>query len=144
MSSRQIYLRLLTWVKPYWRVFVIAILGMVATAATEPVAPWLLKTLIDNGFKAASEREIILLPLAIVGIFILRGIATFTSGFSMAWIAARVVFDLRQAMFGRLMTLPTRFYDDQSTGVLISKVAYDVSEPTIDSEMYTGTCLRPS
>ena len=68
MSSRQIYFRLLTWVKPYWRVFVIAILGMVATAATEPVAPWLLKTLIDNGFKAASEREIILLPLAIVGI----------------------------------------------------------------------------
>ena len=144
MSSRQIYFRLLTWVKPYWRVFVIAILGMVATAATEPVAPWLLKTLIDNGFKAASEREIILLPLAIVGIFILRGIATFTSGFSMAWIAARVVFDLRQAMFGRLMTLPTRFYDDQSTGVLISKVAYDVTNVTQAATGVLTTVVRDS
>ena len=144
LSSRQIYMRLLTWVKPHWRVFGFAILGMIVTAATEPIFPWLLKKLIDNGFQAASEQEIIMIPLGIVAIFIVRGIATFTSGYSMAWVAAQVVFDLRQAMFSRLLMLPTRFYDNQSTGVLISKVAYDVTNVTQAATGVLTTVVRDS
>ena len=137
-------MRLLTWVKPHWRVFGFAILGMIVTAATEPIFPWLLKKLIDNGFQAASEQEIIMIPLGIVAIFIVRGMATFTSGYSMAWVAAQVVFDLRQAMFSRLLMLPTRFYDNQSTGVLISKVAYDVTNVTQAATGVLTTVVRDS
>jgi len=141
-SNRQIYRRLLTWVQPHWRVFALGVLGMVCTAATEPLFPALMKHLLDSGFVAKDERDIILIPAAMIAIFIFRGISTYASGYSMAWVAARVVLDLRQAMFRRLLSLPTRFYDDQSTGVLISKVAYDVTNVTQAATGVLTTVIR--
>ena len=144
LSSRLIYRRLLTWVQPHWRIFAFAVFGMVATAATEPLFPALMKYLLDNGFSAQSEREALLIPLAMIAIFVFRGIATYITGYSMAWVASRVVLDLRRAMFDRLLTLPTRFYDDQSTGVLLSKVAYDVTNVTQAATGVLTTVVRDS
>ena len=64
---------------------------------------------------------------AIIAVFVVRGIFTFTSSYCLTWVANRVVLDLRAAMFGRLVRLPARFFDDHSSGSLLSKVAYDVS-----------------
>ena len=52
LSSRAIYQRLLSWVKPYWRFFLLSVVAMVLTAATEPMFPALMKYLLDNGFSA--------------------------------------------------------------------------------------------
>ena len=143
-SNRLIYRRLLTWVQPHWRIFALGVLGMVCTAATEPLFPALMKHLLDSGFVAKDERDIVLIPAAMIGIFIFRGVSTYMSGYSMAWVAARVVLDLRQAMFRRLLSLPTGFYDDQSTGVLISKVAYDVTNVTQAAAGVLTTVIRDS
>lgn len=126
-TSRQMYARLLSWVKPYWPHFGLAILGMVLTASTEPMFPALMKYLLDNGFVAKNKELTLLIPLAMVLIFLFRGLANFMGDYALSWVASRVVMDLRRAMFGRLLMLPTRFYDDQSTGAVISKVAYDVT-----------------
>ncbi|OQA31149.1 MAG: Lipid A export ATP-binding/permease protein MsbA [Betaproteobacteria bacterium ADurb.Bin341] len=126
-TSRQMYARLLSWVKPYWPHFGLAILGMVLTASTEPMFPALMKYLLDNGFVAKNKELTLLIPLAMVLIFLFRGLANFMGDYALAWVASRVVMDLRRAMFSRLLILPTRFYDDQSTGAVISKVAYDVT-----------------
>lgn len=144
LSSRVIYQRLLSWVKPHWRVFSLSIVGMVLTASTEPMFPALMKHLLDSGFSAKDSQEMLLIPLGMVAIFVFRGIATFISGYSMSWVAARVVMELRQAMFDRLLTLPTRFYDDQSTGALISKVAYDVNNVTQAATSVLTTVVRDS
>jgi len=121
------YARLLSWVKPYWPHFALAILGMALTASTEPMFPALMKYLLDNGFVAKNKELTLLIPLAMVLIFLFRGLANFMGDYALAWVASRVVMDLRRAMFVRLLMLPTRFYDDQSTGAVISKVAYDVT-----------------
>lgn len=144
LSSLVIYRRLLGWVRPHWRVFSFGIFGMVATAATEPLFPALMKYLIDNGFSTQGANDIWMIPLAIIAIFFGRGIATFISGYSMAWVAARVVLDLRTAMFERLLALPTKFYDDQSSGMLISKVAYDVNNVTQAATGVLTTVIRDS
>jgi subfamily B ATP-binding cassette protein MsbA len=128
-SSRQLYLRLLSYVRPHARIFALALLGMIAAAATEPLFPMLMKPLLDGGFAAGAQP---LLPpatfaAALVGIFILRGVFTFTGHYCMAWVANRVVFDLRAAMFERLVRFPTHHYDDQSSAALLSRVAYDVA-----------------
>jgi subfamily B ATP-binding cassette protein MsbA len=109
--------------------FALAVLGMVAAAATEPLFPALIKPLLDGGFAAGAQPEYppLFLSAALVGIFVVRGILTFTSHYCMAWVANRVVLDLRAAMFSRLVRLPARFFDDQSSGGLLSKVAYDVN-----------------
>src|SRR5207244_1158005 len=63
----------------------------------------------------------------LIGVFVLRGILTFFSSYCTQWVGHRVVLDLRAAMFSRLVRFPARFFDDQSSGVLLSKVAYDVA-----------------
>ena len=131
-SGRVLYFRLLSYVRPYRKVFGLAVLGMVAAAATEPLFPALIKPLLDRGFGA--EKQMALPPLAfaaaIVGIFVLRGLLTFSSSYFLAWVGNRVVLDLRAAMFARLLRFPARFFDDHSSGAVLSKVAYDVGGVT--------------
>ena len=128
-DSRTLYLRLLSYVRPHARIFGLALLGMVAAAATEPLLPALIKPLLDGGFgpNSADRWPPALYAGAILGVFVIRGLLTFSSSYCLAWVANRVVLDLRAAMFGRLVRFPTRFFDDNSSGVLLSKVAYDVT-----------------
>jgi subfamily B ATP-binding cassette protein MsbA len=130
-SSSALYFRLLSYVRPYSAMFGLAVLGMVAAAATEPLFPALIKPLLDQGFGADTRA---LPPLAfaaaIVGIFVLRGLLTFTSSYCMAWVGNRVVLDLRAAMFARLVRFPASYFDDNSSGAVLSKVAYDVGGVT--------------
>jgi len=127
-SSTALYKRLLSYVRPYAKTFGLGVLGMVAAAATEPLFPALIKPLLDAGFgtKMPSTPPI-LFAGAIIAIFLVRGILTFTSAYLMSWVSSRVILDLRTAMFDRLLRLPTRFYNDNTSGSLLSKVAYDVS-----------------
>ncbi|HEX7054643.1 MAG TPA: lipid A export permease/ATP-binding protein MsbA [Burkholderiales bacterium] len=126
-QSRKLYGRLLGYVRPYAGVFTLAVLGMIATAATEPLFPALIKPLLDGGFSQAGSHPPVVYAVAIVAIFVIRGILTFTSSYFLHWVASKVVLDLRGAMFERLVRLPTRFFDDQSSGNLLSKVAYDAA-----------------
>ena len=130
-SARALYARLLAYVRPHARIFGLAVLAMIASAATEPLFPALIKPLLDGGFTPGSAGwPPAVYAGAIIGIFVLRGILTFSSSYCLAWVANRVVLDLRGAMFARLVRLPTRFFDDSSSGVLLSRVAYDVAGVT--------------
>lgn len=126
-SARDIYTRLLVYVRPYWKAFVIAIVGMAFAAGTEASFPMMMKYLLDTGFQAPDPQLVWAIPLGLVGIFVLRGIAVFCSGYVMAWITNNVVMDMRRAMFAKLLRLPTRHFDDHSPGTLISKVVFDTN-----------------
>jgi len=127
MSSRLLYLRLLGYVRPYRRVFSLAVGAMIVAAITEPALPALLQPLLDNGFVGKDRTMIILTPILLILLGFLRGASGFASGVAMTWVASRLVMDLRQAMFARLLALPTRAFDEISAGVLLSKVTYDVN-----------------
>jgi subfamily B ATP-binding cassette protein MsbA len=144
MTSRQLYVRLLGYVRPYWKIFGFGILGMVALAATEPLFPALMKPLLDKGFSGKPRDDLWIAPLAIIGIFLLRGMLSFVSSYLMSWVTNRIVMDLRVRMFDRMLSLPTRFFDDQSTGTLISKVTYDVANVTSAATTVLTVTLRDS
>lgn len=116
--------------RPYWRVFAVAVLGMVLTAATEPLFPALMKPLLDGSFASRDQTRANWVPAALVGVFLLRGGLSFLTSYAMAWVSNRVVHDLRNAMFRKLLAMPSGYYDNQSSGALISKVAYDVNGVT--------------
>jgi ATP-binding cassette, subfamily B, bacterial MsbA len=130
-SSKEIYLRLLSYVRPYAKVFALAVLGMVLAAATEPLFPAIIKPLLDGGFAQGGPTwPPLAFAAAIVGVFVIRGVFTFTSSYCITWVANKVVLDLRSAMFSRLVRFPTSYFDDNTSGALLSKVAYDVSGVT--------------
>ncbi len=142
--SRVLYLRLLRYAAPYWRIFALSILTMVLVAATEPMLPALLKPLLDGSFVNKDPTTIRYIPFLLIGLFLARGLFGFVSDYTLSWVSNRVVFDLRAEMFGRLVNLPTRYYDDASSGALISKVSYDVTGVTAAATSVLTVMVRDS
>ena len=144
LTSAQLYLRLLGYVKPYWRAFALSILAMVVTAATEPLLPALLKPMLDGTFVHKDETVIRLVPLFILVIFFVRGVAGFVGTYAIGWVGNKVVMDLRDEMFRKLLSLPTRYYDDHATGNLISKLTFDVTQVTAAATNVVTISIRDS
>jgi subfamily B ATP-binding cassette protein MsbA len=130
-DSLRLYKRLLSYVRPYSVAFGVAVLGMIVAGGTEWIFPALLKPLLDGGFATGTPTyPPLVFAGAIIVIFVVRGIFTFTSSYCLTLVANRVVLDLRTAMFSRLVRFPANHFDNQSSGALLSKVAYDVAGVT--------------
>ena len=143
-TSVQLYRRLLKYVYPYRVVFALGLLGMAAAALTEPLFPALMKPMLNDGFGAKDRAGLIWIPLALIGIFLLRGILTFTTSYTMAWVSNRILMDMRDAMFARMVRLPTTFYNNQSSGTLISRIAFDVNNVTSAATSVLTILVRDS
>jgi subfamily B ATP-binding cassette protein MsbA len=126
MNSKDLYLRLLRYVFPYWKMFAVSLLGTVAFAATEPAMPALLKPLLDETFVTKNPEGLVRLPLLLMLLFVVRGVASFISSYFMKWVATRVIMDLRKEMFDRLQTLPTSYFENNSSGNIIAKFTFNV------------------
>ena len=126
MNSRQLYLRLLQYVLPYRGRFALALLGTAVFAATEPLMAALLKPLLDETFVARSTDHLLLLPLLLVLVFLVRGLAGFTGTVGMEWVATRVVMDLRDQMFRRLLCMPVSWFDNHTSGNIVSRHTFNV------------------
>ena len=123
-----LYRRLLGYVKPYRKVFFFAIIGMIVVAATQPGLPYLIKGITDQGFIAKDSTYIRMIPVYLILLFVVRGIATFASQFGIYWVGRRVIFDIRREMFQRMIHLPTAFFDDNHSAKLVAKLIYDVEQ----------------
>lgn len=130
VSSRELYLRLLRYVAPYRHVFMVAIAGAILVALTEAALPAIMKPLFDGVFVERDAMAIRWMPLIIIALFVVRGLAEYAATYCMAWVSNRLVMDLRTLMFARLLELPTPMYDDQASGNLISKLTFDVTQVT--------------
>lgn len=143
-SNRDLYARLLSYVRPYSKAFALAVVGMVGTAATEPVFPAILKYLLDNGFKTADPRMVWLIPGGIVALFLVRGIFSFCTSYLMTWISTHVVTDLRRQMFAKILQFPIQNFHDQSSGKLISRLLYDADNVNGATTTVLVTTIRES
>lgn len=123
--AMETYRRLLVYVSAYKKQFTIAVLCMVFYALTDLAFAWLMKPLLDGSFVDKNQQTIILVPIAIILIFIVRGVSGFGSTYLMSWIGWQVIKNLRQDVFNKYLTLPARFYDDSSSGDLVSKITFN-------------------
>ncbi|RRJ82345.1 lipid A export permease/ATP-binding protein MsbA [Aestuariirhabdus litorea] len=128
-SSIRVYLRLLGYVKPYIVPFVVSILGFAFFAATQPGYAKMVEYFIE-GLEGADERFLYLVPLAVVALAILRGLGSFLGNYFLAMVSQGLVHDLRIELFNKLVTLPSRYFDDNNSGHLISRITYNVTMVT--------------
>jgi subfamily B ATP-binding cassette protein MsbA len=126
-AGLHLYRRLLRHVRPYGWAFAIALAGLVVVAAGDLLMAWLVIPIIRS-FEAPDPDKIRWLPLAIVGVFALRGIGAYVAEFGMAWTGHRVVFDLRRALVDKLLRLPSSCFDAVAGAVLQSKVTFDAHQ----------------
>ena len=139
-----LYRRLLSHVVPYWRVFLLSIVSMVLLAATDPAIPALMQPLLNGAFIEKDPQTIAFMPFLFVGLFIIRSLAAYISGLSLNWVANKVIMDLRQTMFERFIDYPTSFFDANSSGSLMSRFTYDVTQIKDASTNAISTIVRDS
>lgn len=127
-EQRSTYRRLLSQVRPYWPFWLLAAVGMVFDAVASGAFAWLIKPMLDELFDKRDEVAIFWMPFVLVGLFLLRGAATYASDYGMARIGRSVVRDLRQAVFARYQRLPSAWFEKEQGGNTISRVIYSAEQ----------------
>ncbi|WP_425253556.1 lipid A export permease/ATP-binding protein MsbA [Janthinobacterium sp. NFX145] len=113
---------------PYKKHLALALLAMVVTAATEPLLPYALKLLLDNGFGGKVTFSFWLVPLIVIGIFAMRGASTFASSYLMSYVSTRILNELRRRMFASMLNLPIDFYNTHTVGKVINSIMFEVQQ----------------
>ncbi len=108
--------------------FLAGLLGMLVVAAADTSFAWVLQPMMDKGFVERDPTYIKWIPVALVFIAVTRALGDLVDGYCINWVARRVVQDLRQKMFDRLIYAPTGYFDNQSSGSLVSRLTYDVEQ----------------
>ena len=128
LSGWVVYRRLLSHSLNYWPLLVLAVLAMLLVALTEVGFAALMRPLMDGSFVERDPDVIRWMPLAILGLFLVRGIAEFGSRYTLSWVGRKVISEMRGTMFRHLLQMPVSFHDRNSAGQLISRFTYNVEQ----------------
>ncbi len=123
----EVYKRLLKYILPYRGRLVLALICMVGVAGSPGALALLVKPAFDDIFITKNVDMLILIPVAIISVFVLKGICDFGQYYLMAYLGQSVIRDLRNQMYAKLKEMSVGFYVRHSTGELISKMSNDVA-----------------
>ncbi|TNJ34701.1 lipid A export permease/ATP-binding protein MsbA [Arenimonas terrae] len=127
-SAWVIYRRLLGRAKRYWPFLVAAFIGMLFEAAAAGAFTALMEPMVNETFVARNPAVRWSLPAAIVGIFLLRGIATFATDYGMSRVGRSVVRDLRESVMAKYLRLPSTRFDREPVAAMVSRLNYDTEQ----------------
>lgn len=116
----------------------LAVIAAIITASTEGALAYSVKFIIDNVFIAKDKNMLKMMIYVVIGIYFLKCLTMFTQTYTMRYVGQRVIERLRNVMFRKMIYLPLRFFADNATGTLMSRITNDInimqsSIPTIVS-----------
>ena len=126
-KKKSYYFRLLTYVRPYISYFFISFLGFIIFASSQvAIAEWF-KQIVDY-ISMPDTSKSLFLPLALIGLAVFRGIGFYLGNFFMMYVSLNLVHDLRSDLFKSLVSLPSKFYDVNNRGHLLSRITFNVGQ----------------
>jgi len=142
LSTWQTFRRLWPMITPFKAGLIAAAVALVANAASDTFMLSLLKPLLDDGFGKADRAILLWMPLVVIGLMIVRGISGYVSSYCISWVSGKVVMQMRRRLFGHMMGMPVAFFDQQSTGTLLSRITYDSEQVASSSSSALVTVVR--
>ncbi|MBT0724415.1 lipid A ABC transporter ATP-binding protein/permease MsbA [Rosenbergiella sp. S61] len=142
LSTWQTFRRLWPMIAPHKAGLFIAAVALILNAVGDTLMLWLLKPLLDDGFGKADKSVLLWMPLAVVGLMLMRGITSYVSSYCISWVSGNVVMRMRRSLFGHMMSMPVSFFDQQSTGTLLSRITYDSEQVASSSSSALVTVVR--
>lgn len=140
-----VFQRLWISVQAYRSRILLALLTMLGTAATEVMFPKVLGYLLDHGFKGEqSHLALWKIPVAIIGIFLVRGLCTFTTSYLMSWISTKLLNELRAKIFDRILNVPVSFYQAESSSRIINTIMFEAQQIVEMLKVSMTTLFRDS
>ncbi len=127
-DSVALYKRLIVYAKQYWQLLVIAVAADLCSSGIEATFMYLLKPILDKGFVAPDPRFVKWLPMLVITLFALRSAMSLLGDYSMGKAARHIVRTFREKIFAKLLHLPCREYDQESSGQLLSLIVYNASQ----------------
>ena len=124
----QIYKRLLGYARRYKSYLVLAFFGMIVESSCAALFTWLMKPVVDETIVARNPEVQWTLPLGIVLLFTVRGIATFITDYGMARSGRSVVRDLRIAVLNKFLRIPNTRFDIEPVAMMVSRLNYDTEQ----------------
>ncbi len=125
--NRQLYLRLFQMIKPYWRRVIVAMLAMLGVSGITALIAFLIKPALDDIFFAKRVDMLYILPPLVIALYFFKGLFFYTHEFMMNFVGGMIITQMRDAIYRQYMALPQIFFDRTATGLLISRVTYDVN-----------------
>lgn len=132
MTKTQVFLRLVSYIKPYSWTAPFIILGFAISAGTEVSIAKLLEFITD-AINNNDRNKMVLFPSLVVLLFVMRGIGAFLGGYYSSYVARHLVYQLRIDAFAKLLKMPSIFYLSTPAGVISSKLIFDVEQVTAAS-----------
>lgn len=127
-SDWQVYRRLLSYLMPHLGIFALAIVALVLYALADAAMAYILEPLLDEGLTDRSAVIILVLPLVIVGLFIVRGASGFVSSYAMSYVGQKIIATMRNEVFSKYLLLNNRYYDNHSSGEMLSRLIFTVEQ----------------
>lgn len=127
ITQRTLYLRLWRLIQPFWRRIIIAMLAMLGVSGITALIAFLIKPALDDIFFAKRVEMLYILPPLVVLLYFLKGFFFYTHEYMMNYVGGMIITQLRDALYRQYMALPQLFFDRTATGLLISRVTYDVN-----------------
>lgn len=125
MELKETARKILAYGKPHWKMFGASFLFFTLGAAVEPVIPALFKKLIDSGFKEGLNYPIWLVPIVIIGLFLVRGLFNFAGNYAMTSSISNIVLDLRRDLMRGLLRADAKLFTSISPGLAVTKIIND-------------------
>ena len=122
-----LYLRILSYIKPYLPRLIAAAICTVLAAAGNLYVPWIIKDVIDSVLAEKNAEMLNIIAAGIIIIFFIRGVCFYGQNYLMSYVGERVIIDIRSAVYEKLQRLSVSFYDKNKTGTIMSYVTNDVS-----------------
>lgn len=121
----QTFKKLWPMISVYKAGLIVASIALVINAASDTYMVSLLKPLLDEGFGKADSNFLKILPLIVMTMMIIRGLSGFISTYCLSWVSGNVVMQMRRKLFNHFMQMPVSYFDQESTGALLSRITYD-------------------
>ena len=129
MQYKQFVSRLFVYLKPHIGKLIFTSVMMMLATALESAIPEITGQIVDELFASErSESSAFLYALALFGVIVLSSIFALTSTAASSWVSNKVIMDLRETMFAKLLKLPKSYFDQNPTGKTLSKLTFDVEQ----------------
>ncbi|MGH8255843.1 MAG: ABC transporter transmembrane domain-containing protein, partial [Steroidobacteraceae bacterium] len=144
----RVYGRLLRYAIPYWRMYLIGILGMGMYAITDLFWATFARDFVQYADKPALGPHLLAYaayaPLAVIAIFLVRGVGDYLGTYFPGWVGRQVITVIRGDLFSRYLRLPTARYDRESTSGMLTRLIYNAELVASAGTSSLTTLIRDS